>query len=322
MSRPPDHSDEIRELIRRVLEEEETGEDRAFLEAHPEVTAEVEDIRRSRRLLAGAVDRIELPDRLAARVQAQTIDAEEPTDEPSETASPDDPEQQERFLGNTSFWIYSMVASLLFAIMIWGAVGLFDGDSGEGTEEERIASGDTGTGRSPSDRTTDGGTTDGLRPVGEVLQVGMTDHIRCAITFYSGDIPPAPMEKMKMGVGEGFEDLIPVVEEGIDPAHLVVAHRCSFEGREYIHLVLKGEGDTLVSVAITERREGERLQDRADADTVVDGRSIFRTEIDGFEIAGFESGDYLVFVASNLSVEQNLRTIGSIVGGVNRVLSL
>jgi len=321
MSRPADHNDEIQELIRRVLEGEETPEDRRLLEEHPEVAAQVEDIRRARRHLAGAVDRIEVPDHFADRIRRLPIDADVPPgmrpDGSMETERAEDPGRPKKSSGNGSFWIYSMVASLIFAVIIWGAVGLFDGDTESGPEEDRpIASDDTGASHRGGEEIEEG------RPVGEILQVGMTDHIRCAVTFYSGDIPPASMEKMKMGVGEEFEELIPIVEQGIDRASLVVAHRCSFEGREYVHLVLKGEGDTLISIAITERLDGERLQDRADADTVVDGRSIFRTEIDGFEIAGFESGDYLVFVASNLSVTENLQAIGEIVGGVNRVLSL
>ena len=319
MSRPADHNDEIQELIRRVLEGEETPEDRRYLEDHPEVASQVENIRRTRAHLVRSVDRIELPGHLAERIRRQTIDAEGPPgmlpDGSPEAEGADEPGRSEKSSDNGSFWLYSMVASLIFAVIIWGAVGLFDGDTESGPEEDRpIASDDTGASHRGGEEIEEG------RPVGEILQVGMTDHMRCAVTFFSGDIPPASMEKMKMGVGEGFEDLVPIVENGIDRARLVVAHRCSFEGREYVHLVLKGEGDTLLSVAITERLDGEQLQNRADADTIVDGRSIFRTEIDGFEVAGFESGRYLIFVASNLSVAENLQTISTLVNPIDQTL--
>lgn len=308
MSRPADHNDEIRELIRRGLEGELTAEDRRLLEERPEIAIELEDILRTRTALVGAVNRVDLPEGLAARVREMTIDAPERPIEPTGEVS----DRQEKSSGNGSFWLYSMVASLLFALVIWSAVGLFDDDVQSGAREDRpIASGDTGAVAPRNDQ-----------PVGDILQIGMTDHMRCAVTFFSGDVAPEPMEKMKAGVGEEFEALIPIVEEGIDRARLIVAHRCSFEGREYVHLVLKGEGDILVSVAVTRRLDGERLQDRTDADTIVDGRSIFRTEFDGFEIAGFESGEHLIFVASNLSVADNLRAISTIVGGIDRMLAL
>lgn len=274
------------ELIRRLLEGEETAEDRAYVAEHPDVAAELEDIKRSRALIGGALDTFALPSGLADQIRAAQ-----------------DGEEESK---NNWFWIYSMVASIAITIGIMAVVGVFDGDGG----------GD------PIIAETDTPVADPGLPIDTILQVGMTDHMRCAVANFSGAIPSESMDKMKMGIGAEFEMLVPIVGEGITLANLVVAHRCSFHGREYVHLVLKGEGDTLVSVAITERHEDEILQGRSNADSTVAGHDLFRRNINGFEIAGFQTEKYLVFVASNLSVEENLRAVAGIVAPVSELLEL
>lgn len=291
------HDIERQELIARILDGSESAEDRAAVERDPTLAAEIEDIRRMRRLATDAVDRAPVPSDLAASI-ATRIDRIE--------------EDRDRRGSNNRFWITSMVASLAAAGLLWIGFGLF------GTDE-------------PSDHADVGTDTTGSEQVDPMLaeraavdtllQVGMTDHIRCAVKNFSKDVPTVSMEKMKMGIGEAYEMAVPVITEGIDEADVVVAHRCSFHGREYVHFVLKGENDLLMSVAITKKRPGETFENRAlPSDTIVAGHTLYRTEIDGYEVAGFEAADHLVFVASTLSVERNLRSISRIVEPMAGVL--
>lgn len=305
MSRKKNHTVEREELIRRALEGELTPEDRRYLEEHPEVAAEIREIEQLRILLTRAVESTGVPDRLVASVRGTTLDAPES-------------DRTDRLTGRLTgrFWIYGAAAAIALTVAIWGTIRLVERDLPG--ERPVAAAGVTDSGVADSG-TSAAGT---VVPVPDILQVGMTDHIRCAVSFFDSDVPPMPPEEMATSLGEDFEELIPIVEQRIDVADLVVSHRCTFNRREYVHLVLKSRQGVLISIAITERLPGERLEGRSSADTVVAGQTVFRTEIDGFEIAGFESGDHLVFLASNLSVEENLRAFARIIAPVDRLLTL
>ncbi len=283
------------ELVARLLDGEQTEQDRALLASDPDLAAsvdrEIAEIRRTRPMLTDAVDSIVVPKNLLVNVQDGIARVEEDRD---------------RRDSNNRFWLYSMVGSLAAALLLWAGYNLFNTSGAD----------------APVLAETPVVVDDGI-PIDTLLQVGMTDHMRCAVKNFSGKVPTASMEKMKMGIGEAYEMAVPIITEGIDEADLIVAHRCSFHGREYVHFVLKGENDLLISVAMTKRLPDESLQDRvAAADTTVGDRSIYRTDIDGFEIAGFETADHLVFVASTLSVERNLRAISRIVEPVSAMLEV
>ena len=282
MSTNRHHSDH-HDLIRRLLEGEGTDADRRALEENPELAAAYEDTLQTRAHLQRSVDRKEVPEGLLAGVMANLE---------SESTRPSNVYEMTP-TGKKAFWIFSAVGSIAMTIMIWAAVGGVFGDS----DDAPVVA-------------------DTPLPVNEILQVGMTDHMRCAVSFYRKEIPGQPTEKMKLKVGEEFADLVPIIGREIDLADLVVAHRCSFHGREYVHFVLQGEDDLLMSVAITKRHANEVLQGRAGPAKSVEGYDLHQTTIDGFEIAGFQTEKYLVFVASNLSVEENLRAIEGIVGPV------
>ena len=119
------------------------------------------------------------------------------------------------------------------------------------------------------------------------------DHLRCTIFGPKPD-GAVSAEKAAMGLGDQAP-LVEIVTTAAGPdASLLVAHRCTFGGREFIHLVLQ-EGDNIASVVVTKRREGEDLGPGLDAAKA--GR---------FEIAGFEAGEYLAFVISDLPRERNM----------------
>lgn len=286
MSTTHNHNDH-NDLLRRLLESEGTDADQRALRENPELAAEYEDILRTRRHLSGAIDREDVPKGLLADVMA-SVESGTATSSNVYQMSPGRKKQ---------FWIFSAVASIAMTFVIWSVTGVF------------------------SDEESDAVLAESPLPIDTILQVGMTDHMRCAVAMYGEKIPAESIEKMKLKVGEEFADLVPIIGEEIDLAHLVVAHRCTFNGREYVHLVLQGEDGLLVSVAITERHDNEVLQGRPNPASSIDGHDIYHRAIEGFEIAGFQTEKYLVFVASNLSVEENLRAIEGIVGKVERVVS-
>ncbi len=191
---------------------------------------------------------------------------------------------------------YAVAAAIALLIAGWFIVDRY---AGEGTNPSQLA--------------------DALGPAEEMLRIGMNDHLKCAVTFYKGTVPEYSMEKMKQKLGPEFAALIPVAQQKISEGKLVVAHKCMFGGRRYVHMVLKGE-ESMISLVITQKQEGESLTKRDGPFITVSDIPVYHTAMDGFEIAGFESGEFLVFVASNLSEESNLQVAQQVVVPVSGVL--
>src|SRR5262249_15532286 len=102
-------------------------------------------------------------------------------------------------------------------------------------------------------------------------------------------------------LGPQYAGLIAVVREHIPGAlTLVDAHRCSSNGRQFVHVVLRGDTG-LVSLLVTAR--GDSALPREDAiDAVeVSGLRISSTNEDGLGVSGFATPEYRVYVVSGVT---------------------
>ena len=153
--------------------------------------------------------------------------------------------------------------------------------------------------------------------VQEILRIGLVDHVHCAILserwrrFVSFDEMKA--DTGRSALGAEFIDLVPVVQARLGPDYkMVEGHRCTANHRPYIHLILTGNKDTILSLVITEKK-GESFT-QADAVAVMNasGVPIYRDRQGVLEIAGFESGKYLAYVVSNLDGDSNLKAASSL----------
>ena len=132
-----------------------------------------------------------------------------------------------------------------------------------------------------------------VRQVASAYAPAIIDHVHCAL-YRSGPKSEVMQEKVAMELGEQAP-IADIVKDIAGPsATLFVAHKCHFGGREYIHMILM-EGESLVSVVVTEKEEGESL-----------GAGVEAEKAGRFEIAGFETGAYLAFVISDMTPEKNL----------------
>jgi hypothetical protein len=157
--------------------------------------------------------------------------------------------------------------------------------------------------------------------VGELLRVGLIDHVHCAILskqwkrFMS-------FEDMKANTSRGalgpeFIELVPAIQAKLGAElKMVLGHRCVANHRRYVHLILTGKNDKILSLVITEKQDGESFtQAQAVAVMNAAGVPIYRDSLGTYEIAAFESTKYLAYVVSNLDRRSNLN-IASIVAPV------
>ena len=154
----------------------------------------------------------------------------------------------------------------------------------------------------------------------QLLKIGLNDHVHCAVdSGFANRV--FTEEEMLEKLGPDFSGLVTMVQEKAPENYRVaVGHRCKFNGREYIHLILKGPG-TALSLVLT-RKNGESFSgDTAAAIIESSGVPIHEARIKDFEIAGFETSDFLAFVVSDLGRKENLQMASTLAPSVREFLT-
>jgi Putative zinc-finger len=154
---------------------------------------------------------------------------------------------------------------------------------------------------------------------GRLLEVGLKDHVHCALD--SGFANRVFTEaEMREKLGPEFFGLVGLVKEKIPGNYqVVVGHRCKANGREYVHLILKSS-QTALSLVVTKKQGEAFTQNQVAAILEASGVPIFGAHLNNLEVAGFETRDYLAFVVSDLSREDNLQMAAALAPPVQAFL--
>jgi hypothetical protein len=123
----------------------------------------------------------------------------------------------------------------------------------------------------------------------ELLDIGVKDHVRCAI---SGRSP-----NQTQGLGTQFAPMLqPVLDAAGADYAAVSAHRCNVDDRAYFHIILR-RGQTPVSIILTRRRDQEVFPRTLSA--------LHEGSRDGYSVDAFASDGWLGYVVSALPGPQN-----------------
>jgi hypothetical protein len=154
-----------------------------------------------------------------------------------------------------------------------------------------------------------------------ILQVGLRDHVRCAVFRKYPKDPPAFTE-MARGLGTQYAGLVPLIKGRVpDEFRVIMAHRCSVQGRNYVHLVLRGPS-SLLSLIITKKNPGESFPAAQLAPVLeASGVPVYRAGASKFQVAAFESQAYLAFIISDLPEKTNLQLAAALAPPVREFLS-
>ena len=205
-------------------------------------------------------------------------------------------ERRSFFAHDTAHWMMAAAAVLILAIagvtaLRWDRVIRFGGDdSAVQTVSARVQ---------------------------QILRVGLVDHLHCAIlaekwkAFVSLDEIKANAQHSALG--SEFVDLVPAVQAKLGPDYKVVdGHRCTANNRQYIHIILTGNEQRILSLVITEKKNESFTQADAVAVMKASGISIYQDRQGKYEIAGFESGKYMAYVVSDLDRDSNLNVASAL----------
>ena len=157
--------------------------------------------------------------------------------------------------------------------------------------------------------------------VASILRVGLKDHIHCAFYRKYPKNPP-PVEQFVRDLGPEYRDLVGVVSRQAPAGfHLMEAHQCRYQGRQFVHLILNSDS-RLLSLVIARKGEGESFS----AEQLLPvhtsrGTPFYQAQAQRFSISAFETARHLVYTVSDLSLEQNMQIMASLAPEVQIVLA-
>ena len=153
---------------------------------------------------------------------------------------------------------------------------------------------------------------------GQVLKVGFDDHVFCAIDHKLSNKQFTP-EQTSERLGPEYAGLVALVKERMPRGYtVVVGHRCHYQGREFVHLIMRNQGD-VVSLVIT-HKNGESFPAGATEVLEASGVPIHEMSWHYIQVAGMETRDYLAFVISNKTIEGNEQLASSLAPAVSDFL--
>ena len=154
----------------------------------------------------------------------------------------------------------------------------------------------------------------------QILRIGLNDHINCAVVHEQANKRFTP-EKMVERLGADYAGLLPVVKEKAPAGYeVVIAHKCHVDRREFVHMILK-DGEKVLSLVIT-KKNGEAFPESTALDVSrAAGVPIYQARLQDYEVAGFETRDYLGFVVSNLAQTDNLEIASTLAPAVRDFLA-
>jgi anti-sigma factor (TIGR02949 family) len=147
----------------------------------------------------------------------------------------------------------------------------------------------------------------GVSPIDQTIQllnIGLDDHVTCCV-LHKQEEQNFTLEQAQERLGPEYAGLASVVKDHMPGGYnLIVGHRCHFNQREFIHLILRNQ-DKVLSLILT-RKNGEAFPaDSALAVTTAAGMPLQEARLQDFSVEGFEAPEYLGFVVSNLETNEN-----------------
>jgi anti-sigma factor RsiW len=120
------------------------------------------------------------------------------------------------------------------------------------------------------------------------------DHIACALSYPEGTAYDP--ERAAQNLVPPFEDIADVIGLSHGSYHVIDAHMCPYKGRNYAHVVMRGDGQTLSLFA--ERAERGALPAAATTVLAGDTLDLHATTRLGYRVSAVATRDHRLFLVS------------------------
>ena len=147
-----------------------------------------------------------------------------------------------------------------------------------------------------------------------MLQAGFADHLHCSVSrLYPSHVPDPKAMKPEQRLEGELAPLAPLVRKLIpEKFALVMAHRCARRDQRFLHLTFRGEGK-LVSLVVLKKSVRESFtQENLIPSLKAAGVPVYQRGVDAYQVAGFESAQFLVYLVSDLPDQDNLQLAGAL----------
>lgn len=159
-----------------------------------------------------------------------------------------------------------------------------------------------------------------LRRVSNPMRPGLDDHLHCSVY---GRVPKTvpPLADAVKNLPPQFHDLLTIIQEKApQPFRLYSAHQCTRHGRKFIHFQLTSDG-RLLSVIVTRRDVAESfVRDQIVPALAGDGAPVYQSQAQHFQLAAFETRDFLAYVISDLDSAANRQLMLAMASQLRAVL--
>jgi anti-sigma factor (TIGR02949 family) len=153
---------------------------------------------------------------------------------------------------------------------------------------------------------------------GQILKIGFDGHVSCAVDHGMANKRFTP-EQMSEELGPQYAGLVGLVKTRMPQNYdVVIGHRCQYQNREFLHLILRRK-EEVVSLIVT-RKSGETFPAGGSAAVKAAGVPIYESSWHGLQVVGLETRDYLVFLVSNDSLSGHEQTVASLMPAVSDFL--
>ncbi len=156
--------------------------------------------------------------------------------------------------------------------------------------------------------------------VSGIMRVGLGDHVHCAV-FRKYPTAPPPPETIAADMGPEYLGLVDIVRQHIPAGQkLVMAHRCSYHQRKFVHITFV-DGQHLSSIVIALRQPGENFDSSELAPALSSpGLPVYNSTIQRFRIDGYQTNQYLVYFVSDLPDYLNNQVVATLAQPVQQFL--
>jgi hypothetical protein len=113
---------------------------------------------------------------------------------------------------------------------------------------------------------------------------------------------------------------VPLVAEKLPHSRVLLAHRCSVDGHEFLHVVVRQQ-ESLVSLSVIKKNGLSFVAGKPAGDPTTPRSSIYRARLQELEVAGFETPEYLAFVVSDLAENTNYQIASDLAPSIRSFLT-
>ena len=155
------------------------------------------------------------------------------------------------------------------------------------------------------------------RQVAAIMRVGLGDHLQCAVILQRGN----RLKGAVVNLPAEFRELIPIASQHVHgELPLILAHECRYHGRTYVHLTFRNDRN-LLSLIIAHKQKGESLGSANLPSTQsTSGVPMYTAGVEQFQVAAFESRDFLVYTVSDLPRQNNLALLVALCPALQNLL--